>query len=1242
VIDFKADRDAQQTQLNAMLNRQRSVISDRKTPDASEIVSGTQNAILGQDPNSSRSRQSFQHFRSWVYVCVDAIARRAAGQACAVGEVENAEPNPSARTAAYREKGLRTKPLTFAKSLPESMHKFARGNQELQVFQQHEALDLLARPNPIQRKFEFVYMTVANLCVTGEAYWVGGYTPAQNGKPGDGEIWAVPSNWIIPKHDKGLFTGFELRMPGKPTGTPLPPGSVARTFLPDPSDLKTAYSPLRAILKAIRVDDYIQDSQEDMFERGINPNLIVTIGKVRREDGSLSDRRPVLQPYQRRQLIRAVREIWNTTVNAGDPAILDGLIEGVHKLHNTPQEMDWPSSGEIVKKRVMQGFKVNPIVVGEVTAGNRAQAIEAEKNFCGNAVNPLLSAISETATGFIGPMFAEPKRLVVWFEAAVPTDPEQQLKEWQAARQNDDVTRDEFRANVLGISPLEERDDQTRLLNQQGGLSGIVGVVNKIASREITPKQGSRILQVTLRISAAEADEITGVGQPLPEPIDPAPPAPPDEESIDPPDLKVPPDNVRARLHAITLKSATRVERGLGRSLAAHFRRSVRSAAESLRSLRDFEPDPANAEAQAGWLISQIFDPEANLIDTVETTAPWLAEGFAQGVTDEVRMLDTIEKAVQELGTKTTAQEILERLELDLPEGVEVGEAPLWFREAVDQFLRETFQKPYWQEIDTTTANGIRQELERGLRDGHSVRRMAGTLNDRFGAAYSVMRATRVVRTEMKGALNAGHEAGIAATAEETGLPMGKEWVSVLGSTTRPSHAGMDGAQAAGPRANFTLSGYEIPYPGHGRLPAGERINCQCSVISDIVAEALEGPGLVPPETPPETPDETPPEIDLTQADYATLDAAPVDTLVAKHKGLQTKADKVIKAAEREAAKIADNKVKQAKLQSEIQTLFAKRQTVIDNDFGDMFQPGYTPPQSVLSQLIEHLDNEADAKLAELAKLRGQLEKLHNGMRGKILKPLSIPVKQRTRLNTDRMVTSRVQEVGEELTDWRDQHNYLRSTGKFDKAMNDRIGDGRDFFRKTVFVRETQQYTRNLTHLRVHSAEPGARAFYAGEIHAPTKPNRRGININPSDTTDIIVHEMGHHIEHEVAGVRRRADEFVKYRIAKSGTQDRNLRDLMGHGYDPLEKGNEDDFLRAFDSNWHPGKTYPTNPTPDNIGDAYVALHNALYTGKTYGYGGTELTSMGVQLLYSDAAGFAERDPEFFKFIVGVLDGTIR
>lgn len=469
------------------------------------------------DTGTKKDRESYNLFRNWVYTAVNLISKRLASQPVRAGELVNAPENPERHAVAALKNQL------LRNTLPSRVYQKAVVDQELEMLPTHPVIDAICRPNPVQKKFEFLYFSAANLLITGQAYWIGG---AVRDKEGDRiEMWAIPSSWVRPIHEDGLFSRYKITPAGQTEGFELGPENVARTYFPDPSDPKEALSPLRGILSAVRTDDYIQTSQQQMFERGLNPNLIVTMAKERHQDGV--DRRPILTGAQRRQFIRGIREMWSRQVNAGDPAILDGLIESVHKMHMTPQEMDFLASSDLVKRRIFQAFGVNPITAGETVGANRAQATEAEKATCQNAINPIIDAISETMTDFLGPMYESPKRLIVWIEPCEPKDPDLEIKKWQIALTNGVVKNDEFRVHMLGLEVGEDVVERNVLLSTVGGMTGSVQILTAMGQGFIGRDAARNMLQLFLELDEDIAeglvgDEFTEEAPALPAPKPPA------------------------------------------------------------------------------------------------------------------------------------------------------------------------------------------------------------------------------------------------------------------------------------------------------------------------------------------------------------------------------------------------------------------------------------------------------------------------------------------------------------------------------------------------------------------------------------------------------------------------------------------------------------------------------------------------------------------------------------------------
>lgn len=174
------------------------------------------------------------------------------------------------------------------------------------------------------------------------------------------------------------------------------------------------------------------------------------------------------------------------------------------------------------------------------------------------------------------------------------------------------------------------------------------------------------------------------------------------------------------------------------------------------------------------------------------------------------------------------------RDDIDIP-----TDLPDWLLEAIEEELDEVFDQDYWLAINETTRDGIQRVLRDGIEDGASIRDLRDAILDKFGDEYTKARATNVARTESSSALNHGHLLSMKKIAEDSGLVAGKEWLSVLGTTTRPTHAAADGQQTEGVDAMFEVGGYLCPYPAHWSLPAEERCQCQCSFISTGLADYI-------------------------------------------------------------------------------------------------------------------------------------------------------------------------------------------------------------------------------------------------------------------------------------------------------------------------------------------------------------------------------------------------------------------
>ena len=413
-------------------------------------------AGLGDFSGEKRSqRNNYSQYRGWLYSVINALSSEGAGQPARVGRLIESSTDDDRRAIYSSSK-------SHSEFIQSRMSK-SSSRTDIELVTSGDIVDLLQHPSRIQNRWQFTYSFIANLCLTGWSYIITDHT--DDGR----EMYSIPTTWITPKHDNGPFSSFLLSNPKKPgvKAEELSRENVAFAFLPNPSDPLSAIAPASAQAISIRIDDYIQTSQEAFFNNGIFPSVLVTIGKM--PLGETGGVRPRLSGSQRRQVHGAIQKAMGGIKNYGNPGILDGLIERIDRLSATQNEMGWEKSEKAIRLRILSSFAVHPFILGEEMAGSYAQAYTVMERFC-NRVNIYLDLLGLVLTNFFGEEAQEElgKDNIIWWEPCEPKDPDQVRRWWDSAARLNWVTQNEFRTK-LGLPPDKDSNQQflDRLMAQE-------------------------------------------------------------------------------------------------------------------------------------------------------------------------------------------------------------------------------------------------------------------------------------------------------------------------------------------------------------------------------------------------------------------------------------------------------------------------------------------------------------------------------------------------------------------------------------------------------------------------------------------------------------------------------------------------------------------------------------------------------------------------------------------------------
>lgn len=300
----------------------------------------------------------------------------------------------------------------------------------------HDAYKFLNKINPYLTRFQFFYITVVNLDLTGNAFW---YIPRYpDGIPR--EAWVIPSGLvrIVPKNAIEV-SHYEVYLNGEIVK--FQTDEILHFKYPDPKSFFWGKGPLQAVLISAEADEYMRQYWQKFFE-----NSGVIKYAFESEPGTSLQ---TLQKF-REDLIN----LYSGIENAGRPAVLPPGVK-IRPVQLTPAELDWIKSRQVTIEDIIVAFGTPKSKLGLETGINKAIAEASDYTFKADVIEPILTLFDEILTKFMRERFDE--NLVVLHDSVVPKDRETQLNEYTRFLQWGVITQNEIRKKE-GFKPYPGGD----------------------------------------------------------------------------------------------------------------------------------------------------------------------------------------------------------------------------------------------------------------------------------------------------------------------------------------------------------------------------------------------------------------------------------------------------------------------------------------------------------------------------------------------------------------------------------------------------------------------------------------------------------------------------------------------------------------------------------------------------------------------------------------------------------------
>lgn len=392
---------------------------------------GTSSAAVHVDSAGANDQRHYLAMRDTCFNAIRPIANRFAGQAIRIAMVPKRKQGKTlhasrmaaekaARKAGYLGSKFEERQKDAWRKMPDRV-KHALPPTAV-VLDEHEFTEAIYRPNAFLTAYQTMYLSCASLLTCGRSLLLWDEKGKSLGHSGDpsASAYYCPMHWALPVPGKAALQAWTIRPPNVDEYE-VGHGEFIYMSCPDPANPFGSLSPMRAVRRPINTEDKIGDAQQAEMDNLIKPSYAVVIGQQMAQNGQ--KQRARLGKKQRREVVNAIKGYIGGAMRAGEPILLDALIEDIKDISPKNDDIGFEKGGKLTEDKIMKSFGVSPLIAGWVQNANRAGSTTAHELFFDVVLNPILTMSGEAFTHALGPKYSTDEfRVVIYHEKAIAED----------------------------------------------------------------------------------------------------------------------------------------------------------------------------------------------------------------------------------------------------------------------------------------------------------------------------------------------------------------------------------------------------------------------------------------------------------------------------------------------------------------------------------------------------------------------------------------------------------------------------------------------------------------------------------------------------------------------------------------------------------------------------------------------------------------------------------------------------